>query len=124
VARKQSAIRHAVAPGHFIREELQAREWSQEALAAKMGRPYQTVNGIINGHKRITAETAIELGDAFGTSAMMWLNLESAYQLYKASQKKKAVPNAETRRAMDDVRIKRRLTRYKDAKDMRKKLGL
>ena len=117
---KQASIRHAVAPGHFIREELQARGSSQETLAAKMDRPYQTVNGIINGHKRITAETAIELGAAFGTSAIMWLNLESAYQLYKASQKKKA----ETRRAIDDVRKKRGLTEYKDAKDMRKKLGL
>lgn len=34
------------------------------------------------------------------------------------------IPNAETRRAMDDVRKKRGLTRYKDADDMRKKLGL
>ncbi len=88
MATKQNAIRYAVAPGHFIREELQARGWSQESLAAKMGRPFQTINGIINGHKKITAETAIELGEAFGTSAIMWLNLESSYQLYKASQKK------------------------------------
>jgi DNA-damage-inducible protein J len=34
------------------------------------------------------------------------------------------IPNAETRRAIDDVRKKRGLTEYKDAKDMRKKLGL
>jgi addiction module HigA family antidote len=87
MATKQTPIRPAVAPGHFIREELQARKWSQETLAAKMGRPYQTVNGIINGHKRVTAETAIELGEAFGTSAMLWLNLESACQLYKVIQK-------------------------------------
>ncbi len=97
MATKKIPIRPAVAPGHFIRQELQARGWSQESLAAKMGRPYQTVNGIINGHKRITAETAIELGDAFGTSAILWLNLDSAYQLYKASQKKKAVPTTADR---------------------------
>ena len=62
MAAKQSQIRPAPRPGHFIREELQAREWSQKTLAAKMGRPFQTVNRIINGHKRITAEMAIELG--------------------------------------------------------------
>jgi HTH-type transcriptional regulator/antitoxin HigA len=70
---------------------LESRGWSQEKLAAKMGRPYQTVNGIVNGHKMITADTAIDLGNAFGTSAMLWLNLETAYQLYKASQRKKIV---------------------------------
>ena len=91
MAMKQVPIRFAVEPGYFIREELEARGWSQEQLAAKMGRPYQAVNAIINGHKIITAETAIELGQAFGVSAMYWLNLETAFQLYKASQKKKVV---------------------------------
>ena len=89
MATKQTPIRFAAPPGHLIREELEARGWSQEKLAAKMGRPYQTLNGIINGHKMITADTAIELGNAFGTSAIFWLNLETAYQLYKASQRKK-----------------------------------
>ena len=95
MATKQIAIRPAAPPGRFIREELQARGWSQQFLANKIGRPQQTVNGIINGHKIITAATAIELGNAFGTSAILWLNLESAYQLYKASQRKKNMASAE-----------------------------
>jgi HTH-type transcriptional regulator/antitoxin HigA len=91
MATNPNPIRFAVPPGYFIREELEARGWSQETLAAKMRRPYQAVNAIINGHKTITADTAIELGDAFGTSAMYWMNLQTAYQLYKASQKKSIV---------------------------------
>jgi HTH-type transcriptional regulator / antitoxin HigA len=92
MATKQTPIRFAVPPGYFIREELVARGWSQERLAAKMGRPYQALNAIINGHKIITADTALELSDAFGTSAVYWMNLQTAYQLYKAAQKKKMVP--------------------------------
>ena len=46
------------------------------------------------GHKIITAETAIELGSAFGVSPTHWLNLQTAYQLYKASQKMNAVKMA------------------------------
>jgi len=94
MATKPTPIRFAVSPGYFVREELEARGWSQEKLAAKMGRPYQTVNAIINGHKSITADTAIELGSAFGTSAAYWLNLQTAHQLYKASQKRKLVVTA------------------------------
>jgi HTH-type transcriptional regulator / antitoxin HigA len=68
-------------PGEFIREELEARGWSQSALAKILGRPLQAVNEIVNGKKAITARTAAELGAAFGTSAEYWLNLETAWQL-------------------------------------------
>jgi len=36
---------------------------------------------MINGKKRITAETAKALALAFGTSAEVWLNLENSYRL-------------------------------------------
>ena len=71
-------------PGEFLREELEARGWTQQELATILGRPLQTVNQIINGRKEITPETAIELAEALGTSAEIWLNLESAYRLAQA----------------------------------------
>ena len=54
-----------------------------------MGRPYQAVNEIINEHKLITAETAIELGKAFGTPPAYWMRLQSDYELYNAAQRKR-----------------------------------
>jgi addiction module HigA family antidote len=69
-------------PGVFIREELEARGWSQRDLAEVLGRPFQAVNAIINGHKQITPRTARELEAAFGSSAQFWLNLEMAYRLH------------------------------------------
>jgi HTH-type transcriptional regulator/antitoxin HigA len=68
-------------PGDFLREELEAREWTQSTLAKILGRPLQSINAIVNGKKEITPQTAVELGAAFGTSPELWLNLETAYRL-------------------------------------------
>jgi HTH-type transcriptional regulator / antitoxin HigA len=68
-------------PGEFLRDELEARGWTQSELATIMGRPVQTINAIIGGRKKITPETAQGLADALGTTAAFWLNLESAYRL-------------------------------------------
>lgn len=73
------------APGEFIREELEARGWTQADLAAIIGRPVQVVNGIVTGSKAITAQTAQELSIAFGTSAQLWMNLQSSFDLSRQS---------------------------------------
>lgn len=69
------------APGEYIRDELKARGWTQDTLAHILDRPLKSVNQIITGTKAITAQTAQELAAAFGTSAELWMNLESAYRL-------------------------------------------
>jgi HTH-type transcriptional regulator/antitoxin HigA len=68
-------------PGEFIKEELEARGWTQTDLAEILGRPQRLVSEIINGKRAISPETAKGLGEAFGTGAQFWMNLESAYQL-------------------------------------------
>ena len=73
-------------PGEFIRDELEARGWTQEEFASILGRPLQTVNQIINGKKAITPDTAKAIGKAFGTSAELWLNLETSYRLEQAGE--------------------------------------
>lgn len=68
-------------PGAFIREELEARGWTQRDLAEILGRPLSAINQIILAKRGITPKTAQELAAAFGTSAQFWLNLETAYRL-------------------------------------------
>lgn len=70
-------------PGEFLREELEERGWTQTDLAEILGRPVRLVNEIIMGKRRITPETAKGLSAALGTSPEFWLNLESAYQLWR-----------------------------------------
>jgi HTH-type transcriptional regulator/antitoxin HigA len=70
------------APGEFIRDELDARGWTQGDLAQIMGRPLRLVNELIAGKKQITPETARGLAKAFGDDdALYWMNLDSAYRL-------------------------------------------
>jgi HTH-type transcriptional regulator / antitoxin HigA len=68
-------------PGEFLAEEIEARDMTQKALAAAMGRSPKVVNEIIRGKKAITAETALQLEDVLGLPASLWLRLEVAYQL-------------------------------------------
>lgn len=68
-------------PGEYLQDELEARGWTQAQFARVIGRPLQVVDQIIKGKKSITAPTAAAIAAAFGTSAELWMNLESAWQL-------------------------------------------
>jgi len=69
-------------PGDFIRDELDARGWTQGDLAQIMGRPLRLVNELVAGKKQITPDTARGLAKAFGDDdALYWMNLDSAYRL-------------------------------------------
>jgi addiction module HigA family antidote len=63
-------------PGDFLREEIETRGWTLEQFAEILGRPIQTVNQILGAKKPITPETAVEIGEALGTSPSVWLNLK------------------------------------------------
>src|SRR5438034_960034 len=74
-------------PGEFIREEMDARGWTQEELAKIINRPRELINKLLSGKREITPETAVDLGQAFGTGPEVWMNLESAYRLSLVKKK-------------------------------------
>jgi HTH-type transcriptional regulator/antitoxin HigA len=79
-------------PGEFIRDELDARGWTQGDLAQIMGRPVQVVNEIVAGKKQITPDTALGLAKAFADDdALYWMNLENVYRLAQAKPADEAV---------------------------------
>lgn len=71
-------------PGYFIREELEARDWSQRDLAYVLGVPEQAVNMIVSGKRGITADMAKALAGAFDVPAEFFANLQKAYELSQA----------------------------------------
>jgi len=64
---------------------------SQNALARAISVPPRGVNEIVLGKRGITADTALRLSRAFGTSDGFWMGLQADYDL------------EETRKLIDDV---------------------
>lgn len=73
----------AIWPGEILKDELDARGWTQGDFAEITGRPLQAINEMLAGKKAITPETALLFSKALGTSPEFWLNLESAFRLDK-----------------------------------------
>jgi addiction module HigA family antidote len=79
--------RKPVHPGEVLLEEfLKPLGMSQVELAQKMCVPTQRVNMLINGKRDMTAEMAILLARILKTSSEFWMNLQVAFDLYKAER--------------------------------------
>jgi addiction module HigA family antidote len=99
--------RRPTLPGVMLLEEyLKPAGITQVALAEKMAVPIQRVNGIIAGRRAVTAETAILLSRALGTTAELWLNLQVAVDLWNAQQR--LVDREEQPRARTHATARRR----------------
>ena len=86
-------ITNAVPPGEFIKDELDARGWIQKDFASIIERDTRTVSDLITGKRPVTTDLAILIGEAFGTSPELWLNLENKYQLGLAKQQGRTESN-------------------------------
>ena len=73
-------------PGFYIREELDARQWSQRDLAYILGTPEQAVNMILSGKRGVSPEMAKAFGDAFDVNPDLFINLQRAYDMARARQ--------------------------------------
>lgn len=71
-----------VHPGEVLQEEfLGPLGISQNALARAMGVPPRRINEIVLGKRGITADTAVRMALALGTSERFWLGLQADYDL-------------------------------------------
>jgi antitoxin HigA-1 len=76
-----------ITPGEFLVEEfLEPLELSTNALGLALRVPANRIQAIVNGQHGITADTALRLGQYFGTSAEFWMNLQAVYELDKAKR--------------------------------------
>jgi addiction module HigA family antidote len=71
-------------PGSFLRDELEVLGVSARKFAEHIHVPHNAVTGIMNGDRSVSAQMAIRLGQAFGTTPRYWLNLQSIYDLKRA----------------------------------------
>ena len=86
-------------PGEILREEyLAPMDLSANALANALGVPANRISAIVAGERGITADTALRLARALGTTPTFWLNLQQAYELRLAEM------DRETATALDSIR--------------------
>jgi addiction module HigA family antidote len=72
-------------PGEvLLKDFLEPMGISQNALARAIDVPPRRVNEIVLGKRSITADTALRLARAFGTSEQFWMGLQADYDLEEA----------------------------------------
>lgn len=75
-------------PGEILLEEfLKPMGLSQNRLALDIRVPARRINEIVQGKRRITADTALRLAKYFNMSAKFWLGLQIDYDLDIAEDK-------------------------------------
>jgi antitoxin HigA-1 len=76
-----------VHPGAILKEELEARGLSANALALKLRVPPQRIQDIVAQRRGISSDTALRLEACLGTPARMWIEMQAGHDLYWAEAK-------------------------------------
>jgi addiction module HigA family antidote len=76
-------------PGEILLEEFLAPDGiTQAAFAERLGWTRTRLNELIKGKRGITADAALDLAAALGTSAKLWMNLQATYDLDRAAKRR------------------------------------
>ena len=73
--------REPIHPGEHLQEIIEELGISQYRLAKTIGVPPIRINATIKRRRSITADTALRIGRALGTTPEFWLNLQRMYDL-------------------------------------------
>jgi addiction module HigA family antidote len=85
--------RKPTSPGEILQEEfLVPLRLTQKQLADHLGCDIKVINRIVNGRTSVTAEMALKLGAAFGTTPEFWLNAQKAVDLHRAAGSLRKLP--------------------------------
>ena len=78
-------------PGEILLEEfLEPVGVTQTEFARRLGWTRARLNELIKGKRGVTADAALDLAEALGTSAKLWMNLQATYDLDQAMGRRKA----------------------------------
>lgn len=74
-------------PGEVLKDYLGSI--SVTAAALHLGITRVALSRILNGNAGISAEMALRLSEALGTSPELWMGMQTQYDLWKASKKRR-----------------------------------
>lgn len=88
IAKKLSRKLPPLHPGEVLREEfLVPRDMSAGALAKACGVPRTRIERLANEQTGVTADTALRLSMAFGTTPELWPKLQNSFDVQTARSK-------------------------------------
>lgn len=86
---KQLTPAYAIHPGEMLADELKVRAIKQKDFATLIGMAPTQLNEIIKGKRAITADVALLIEKALNMDAVLWMNLQTNYELNVAKQQEK-----------------------------------
>lgn len=90
-------------PGRIVRQEcLEPLGLTVTGAAAALGVTRQALNNVVNGKSGISADMALRLAKAFGSSPETWLRLQMAHDLAEARKREPALTAAIHRLERED----------------------
>ena len=88
-----SLKRKPTAPGEILSEEfLIPMGLTQAQFAQHIGCDVKVINRIVNEKVSMSAEMALKVGAALGTTPDFWLSAQKAVDLFTASQRLRRLP--------------------------------
>lgn len=76
-----------VHPGEILQEMLDESRITQMRLARHLNTDVARVNEICRGRRGVSAEMAVMLAKAFGTSPQLWMNLQKNWELSQVDRR-------------------------------------
>lgn len=96
----------AIHPGEILHDELGERNIRQKDFAAMIGMANTQLNEIIKGKRSLNAELALLIGKALGMDAVLWMNLQTNYDLDAAKigeKNQKKLEAIDTWKMIEDI---------------------
>lgn len=84
---RRNLKRRPTAPGQMLAEDvLPATGRSKTEVAELLGISRQSLYDILKCKQPITPQMAVRMGKLFGNGPQLWLNMQSAHDLWEAQQ--------------------------------------
>ena len=76
-------------PGEVLKDAVLCAGVTVTAFARRLGVSRVMLSNIVNGHAAISADMALRLAAALGTSPESWLRMQEAHDLWQAQKKRR-----------------------------------
>lgn len=84
---KRDSKRCPTHPGELLREDvIPATGRSKIEIAELLGVSRQHLHEILAARKPVSPAVAVRLGKLFGNGPVLWMNMQTAYDLWQAAQ--------------------------------------